>query len=144
MAEDDNEEQVAIEVDPEVVAFIIVKARAFDAKVPPSEDEPGSNASDDGEEEVLEDFPDDMTSAELAEALADLSEDGAVDVIAMVWIGRGDFTRDEWEEARELARERHQRNPANYLMGIPDLGDLLEEGFTQLGYSTLDYEEGRL
>jgi hypothetical protein len=29
-------------------------------------------------------------------------------------------------------------------MGIPNLGDFLEEGFTQLGHSCEDFEIGRL
>ena len=33
---------------------------------------------------------------------------------------------------------------ASYLLGIPQLGDFLEEGLSMLGYSCEDYEIGRL
>ena len=140
MAESPDDEPIEIEIDPELVVFIITKAREYDEKVAPHEDE----ADEDDEDEILEDFPEDATSAELKAAIDDLSEDAAVDLVAMVWIGRGDFTAAEWEEAREQARERSQGTTASYLMAIPDLGDLLEEGFTELGYSPEEYEIGRL
>ena len=62
----------------------------------------------------------------------------------MVWLGRGDFNREEWADALELARERHNRRSAEYLVGIPNLGDCLEEGAAQLGISIEDYELNRL
>ena len=142
MAESPDDKPVEIEIDPEMVVFIITKAREYDEEVAPVEDE--DEPDEDDEDEILEEFPENATTAELKAAIDDLSEDAAVDVVAMVWIGRGDFTAAEWEEAREQARERSQGSTASYLMAIPDLGDLLEEGFTQLGYSPEEYEIGRL
>jgi Protein of unknown function (DUF3775) len=144
MAEEEDEAPIELDIRPETVVFIIVKARAFDAKEAPVEEDPGSNPADDGQREILEDFPEDDTAEELKEAIDGLNEDAAIDLIAMTWIGRGDFTPSEWPEARALAAERHVRSPSSYLMGIPDLGDLIEEGFTALGYSPEEYEIGRL
>lgn len=126
------------------VCYIIVKAREFDVKVPPVEPDPGSNPTDSDDSEVLEDYDDDPTRAELRAAIDDLNEDEVVDLIAMVWLGRGDFSRSEWREARALAGERHKQHSAAYLMGIPMLGDLLEEGFAELGHSCEDEEIDRL
>ena len=106
--------------------------------------DPGSNPADDDEREVLEDFADDATAAELKEAIDDLNDDEIVDLIAMIWVGRGDFRPEEWKEARKLARERHRRHSADYLMGIPTLADFIEEGFSQLGHSCEEFEAGRL
>ncbi len=90
------------------------------------------------------DYADDPTAAELKEAIDDLNDDEVIDLIAMVWVGRGDFGRSEWQGARDLARERHRQHSADYLMGIPTLGDLLEEGMSQLGYSCAEYDLGHL
>ena len=40
---------------------------------------------------------------ELRDAIAGLNEDEVIDVIALVWVGRGDYSRAEWGEARRLA-----------------------------------------
>jgi len=135
---------IELNISPEKVFYVIVKAREFDAKVDPVEPDPGSNAADSGEREILVDYGDDATQAELRAAIDGLNDDEIVDLIALAWLGRGDFSRAEWAEARVLARERHRRHSANYLTGIPTLGDHLEEGLSELGYSCEGYEIDRL
>ena len=56
----------------------------------------------------------------------------------LAWVGRGDYTGEEFEEARTLAKERNIRDPAAYLLGIESLGDILEEGLDELGLSLED------
>jgi hypothetical protein len=135
---------VELNISVEKVCYIIVKAREFDAKVDPAEPDPGSNPADSGEREVLEDYADDPTSAELRAAINGLNDDEVVDLIALAWVGRGDFDKAGWEEARSLATERHRHRSAAYLMGMPALGDYLEEGLDQLGHSCEDFEIDRL
>jgi len=126
---------VEINISPEKVCYIIVKAREFDAKVEPVEPNPASNPSDDSSREILEDYSSDPTFQELQEAVVDLNDDEVVDLIAIAWVGRGDFDRTDFAGARSLAMERHRPNSAPYLIGIPNLGDCLEEGLAELGYS---------
>ncbi|MBF5093869.1 DUF3775 domain-containing protein [Azospirillum sp. INR13] len=126
------------------LCYLIVKAREFDAKVAPSDLDDGSNPSDDGMRAVLEDYADDPTRAELKDAIDGLDDDEVIDVIALVWLGRGDFSANEWADAQALAQERHTARSAEYLIGIPNLGDCLEEGAAQLGYSCEEFEIGRL
>jgi hypothetical protein len=135
---------VELNISGEKVCYIVAKAREYDVKVDPVEPDPGSNPADSGEREILEDYSDDPTAAELKEAIEDLNDDEVIDLIAMIWVGRGDFGLTEWREARALARERHRRHSADYLMGIPTLGDFIEEGFSQLGHSCEEFEAGRL
>jgi hypothetical protein len=150
MAEDKKEamlpegETPELSISPEKVCYIIVKAREFDAKVEPVEPDPGSNPADSGEREVLEDYDDDATLTELQTAIDDLNDDEIIDLIALAWLGRGDFAKDSWEEAKALARERHRHHSWPYLIGMPALGDYLEEGLASLGHSCEDYEAGRL
>jgi hypothetical protein len=134
-------EPVELTISHDVLGFIIVKAREFDAKVEPVEDDPGSNAADDAEREVLEDYADDATLAELREAIEDLNEDEIIDLIAIAWVGRGDFGRAEWKEARALASERHRGRTSSYLLGMPALGDYLEEGLAELGITGVEPED---
>jgi len=143
MAENDQP-PVELNISAEKACYIILKAREFDAKVEPVEPDPGSNPADSGESEILEDYADDPTLAELREAIEDLNEDEVLDLIALAWVGRGDFERSEWRDARALADERHRRHSADYLIGMPALGDYLEEGLAALGHSCADFEMNRL
>ncbi len=138
----DETKEIAAElnISLEKVCFIIVKAREFDAKVDPVEPDPGSNPADAGEREVLEDYSDDATASELLAAIDGLNEDEVIDLIALAWLGRGDYDKAEWMEARALAGERHRHQSGAYLAGMPMLGDYLEEGLSQLGYSCESYE----
>jgi hypothetical protein len=139
-----EESPVELNINLEKVCFIIVKAREFDAKVDPAEADPGSNPADDAVRDVLEDLPDDSTADELSAAIDGLNDDEIIDLIALAWIGRGDFSGKEWGEARQLATERHRRHSAAYLMGMPALGDYLEEGLQAIGHSCADYDAERL
>ena len=129
---------VELAVSPEKVGFIIVKAREYDAKVEPDDPGSGSNPADDLEADVLEDFRDDATFDELCAAIDALNEDEIIDLIALAWVGRGDFEKGQWREARRLANERHRPHSAAYLVGMPYLGDYLEEGLATLGHSVTD------
>jgi hypothetical protein len=127
------------------VCFLVVKAREYDAQVPPSGGEEGSNQADDREVEVLEERPDDAAYAEIVGTLDALSEEELVDLVALMWVGRGDFGVDQWGEARSQAKRKRQVKRASvYLLGTPLLGDYLEDGLAALGYSCLDFEMGRL
>ena len=137
MAEND-EQPAELNISLLKVEFIIIKAREFDAKVEPDDPNSGSNPADDGKSDVLEDFSDDATLEELRSAIEDLNDDEVVDLIALAWLGRGDFPKEEWAQARALAYERHRPHSAEYLIGIPMLGDLIEEGLAQLGYSATE------
>ncbi len=93
-------------VNPQVVAFIIEKAREFDAKVEPDDPDSGSNASDDKAIDILEDFADDPTLEELKSAIDGLNEDESRDLVAIMWTGRGDYDKEQWSEAKAQANAR--------------------------------------
>jgi hypothetical protein len=135
---------VEINISSDKVCYIVVKAREFDAKVEPVETDPASNASDDGERAILEDFSDDPTFQELHDAIADLNDDEIIDLIAIAWVGRGDYDRTDFESARTLAAERHRPDSAPYLTGMPSLGDYLEEGLAELGHSCEETDAAHL
>ena len=123
------------------LSHIITKARDYDAKV---ESEPGSDPSDDGDGAIVSDYADDPTGEELSEAIASLNEDERDEVVALLWIGRGDFDKEEWAQALAQAHSELDRPAAEYLMGEPLLGDFLEEAISELGYSLEEYKEGHV
>lgn len=123
------------------VAFIIVKAREYDVKEGQSDPDSGSNPTDDGDADVLEDSPGDSTRQELFDAIRGLNEDERNELIALAWIGRGTFTIGEWQEAIDTAYTEHGKRPATYLLAMPLLGDYLEDGLDAFGISIVDDAE---
>jgi hypothetical protein len=144
MAEDadDNDPADGLTISPEKAFFIIVKAREFDEEVAPTDPDSGSNPTDDREVDVLESQPDDPTLEELEDALVGLNIDEQLDLLALTWLGRGDFA--SFEQARREAEDLRNKHIPSYLIGTPKLGDYIEEGLTQLGYSLEDFAVNRL
>lgn len=132
------------ELDLEKLCYIIIKARELDVQEEVEEVDEGSNAIDDGFLHVLEANKDDATLIELKSSMDAMNEDEQAQLVALAWIGRGDFDAKEWPQAVELAKERHSGSTADYLIGIPMLGDLLEEGLSAFGLSCRDTETAHL
>lgn len=131
-------------ISSENVCFIIVKARELDVQDVVTDPDSGSNASDDGMASVLEAHANDPTRSELIEFIEALSEGEQIDLVALLWLGRGDGTLEDWIDLREEAERQHNDRTAAYLLGEPLLADHLEEGLSQFGFSCAEFEEDRL
>ena len=131
-------------ISSESVCFIIVKAREFDAQDVVTDPDSGSNAADDGMASVLEAHSDDLTQKELVAFITALSEEEQADLVALLWLGRGDGTMEDWDDLRDEAQRQHNNRTAAYLLGEPLLSDHLEEGLSQFGFSCEEFEIGRL
>lgn len=131
-------------VSSESVCFIIVKAREFDAQDVVTEPDAGSNAADDKMVSVLESHGDDLTRKELIEFIAALSDEEQVDLVTLMWLGRGDGTLEDWPDLRDEAQQQHNDRTASYLLGEPLLSDYLEEGLSQFGFTCTEFEIERL
>ena len=134
--------ELAISADK--VAFIIEKAREFDVKEGASDPDSGSNPSDDDQIDVLEDTSSDPVASELAGFIRALNEDEQLDLVTLMWLGRGDGDVEEWDDLRARAVEARaeykapRREAVQYLLGEPMLGDLLADGMDQLGIDWSD------
>jgi hypothetical protein len=127
----------------ERLAFIIAKAREFDAEVPAEPDAAtGSDGPDDDEREILLDTPDNPTEQELRDAIDGLGLPERQELLALMWLGRGDYDADSWPDALREAAESTIANVTDYLVGTPLLGDYLEEGASALDLSLDDFERG--
>ncbi|TWB90591.1 uncharacterized protein DUF3775 [Bradyrhizobium macuxiense] len=125
-------------ISPEKVGFLIEKAREFDVKEGIVDPDSGSNGADDEMIDVLEDDGNDPVAREITGFIDALSEDEQVDLVALMRLGRGDGTIEEWADLRrEAARGRNGRT-ASYLLGEPMLGDFLAEGLDEFGLAPAD------
>ena len=78
---------------------------------------------------------------ELRAFLDRLTEEEQVDMVALMWVGRGSFEAEEWGEARETAIAEATTPTADYLIGTPHLSDHLENGLEALGLSASEDED---
>jgi hypothetical protein len=86
--------------------------------------------------EMAQDNP--GAEAELDGAFEAMDEDEALDLVALFWIGRGDFDPEEWDEARAAVAEEATTPVAHYLKDQPQLADHLEAGLEAMGISARD------
>ena len=128
-----------LSISPEKVFFVISKSRQSD-----------SGAAGGGV--ILESGDDDLSygrggrgeatdRAELSGFIRDLNMDEQIDLVALMWLGRGDGDLGNWRELHAQAAQAHNRRTASYLIGTPMLADYLEEAMAQFGKSFEEFEE---
>lgn len=125
---------------PDIVRVIIEKARTVSAAVNEDYDDGAEHEIElDGDahdthhhDGLAEEETEDQTGQELRQIIRELNVDEAAELIALTWIGRGDYAAAEFAEAVAEARRRNYRT-TRYLLGMPMLGDWLEEGLEAIG-----------
>ena len=127
----------------DTVTFIILKAREYDVKEADSDPDDGSNPTDDGQTDVLVDKEDDPVAEELRGAINGLRDDQRARLVALAWLGRGTYALDEWQEAVTMARAEHHARAVEYLLGLPLLGDYLEDGLAMFDEFIVDQDDTR-
>ncbi|MFB2531693.1 DUF3775 domain-containing protein [Paracoccus sp. p4-l81] len=114
-------------ISPDKIGYVIIRAREFDSGVNAWEHQ-GSRRGQTGTESELRDF------------IAGLNEDEQASLVAVMWIGRQTFSPEELPEAIATARAEATTPTEDYLMGVPNLADYLEEGMEALGLSSEEAE----
>ncbi len=140
----DESELPELGINPEKVCHVIVKARQFDVKEAPADEDSGSNPADDGMVDVLEDLPDDPTYRELVAFIRSMDEEEQIWLTALAWIGRGTYDPKELDEALREARDQHNKRTAEYLTRLPLLGDYLDEALAAFGQNCEAFDTGRM
>ena len=120
-------------ISAEKVRFLIEKAREFDVKEGASDPDSGSNAADDQMVDVLDDNGDDPVVREITGFINAMTEDEQIDLVALMRLGRGDGTIEEWDDLRREAADGRNHRTASYLLGEPLVSDYLAEGLDAFG-----------
>ena len=135
------EKEWELSIDPDTVRLFILKAKALSAAVNEDYDDgaehevefDGDRHDNHHQDGLAEEASEDLTDEEFRELINDLNVDEAAELVALAWVGRGDYEASEWVEAVAAARERANRRTAKYLLGLPQLADWLEEGLEAIG-----------
>lgn len=110
-----------LEISPEKLAHVIIRAREYDS---------GVNAWAHSGQRTGR-----GTETELTEFIASLNEDEQASLVAVMWIGRDTFGSEDLEEAIATAKAERRSPTEDYLLGEPQLADYLEAGMEALGIS---------
>lgn len=120
------------------ICFLIEKAHEFEVS-PPSENLGGDEAHTEDldvekiEAEGLELPRDEPGMDELSAFFENLNDDEGLDLVTLMWIGRGTYESGDWLEARDVANKEATHSVADYLLGTPLLGEHLENGLEAFG-----------
>jgi hypothetical protein len=125
-----------IDVSTETVQRLAALAREIHAGDAVTVPEDAVNPSGDLAVQAITGQARDMCTAEFRSIVDDLEPDQQQQVVALTWLGRGDFSAEEWDEARELAEQRWSEETADYLLAHPMLAEELAAGLDALGYET--------
>jgi hypothetical protein len=130
----DESERPMPEINPVKVCFIIEKLREYlgeDVGVETDD----SNPADDDERVMLTEAAGPSIRRELVEFVRDLDVDEAAALVALAWIGRGDFEPEDWRTAVAEAKQRAEGPTWKYLLGFELLPDYLEDALSAFGRS---------
>jgi Protein of unknown function (DUF3775) len=86
-----------LSISPEKVFFIVTKSRQSDSNAI------GPDASFDSSDDVAEDHSKSTDRSELSRFIRDLNVDEQIDLVALMWLGRGDGDLDNWRDLRSEA-----------------------------------------
>lgn len=89
------------------------------------DDQPG----EEGDPEMVDPF-----DTELTTLIDQLNVDAQRDLLALIWVGRGDYEAEHWADARRLASETRHLHVAQYLKETPLASNYLVDGLLHLGY----------
>lgn len=120
-----------LELNRDTVQFIVDTAREFHSQDDVTFPEEPESATADWAQQVLADYGADPYYQELKTTIEDLEPDQQVSLVSLMWLGRGDFSLEEWDEALKYAEDCWTDHTADYLIGTSLLADYLAEGLEE-------------
>jgi hypothetical protein len=112
---------------------LVAKVRGVQAREGEVDTDSGSNAPDDKMIDAVQDTPGDLSLLEIAQEIRGLNERQQAELVALLWVGRGDAEPEAWEETVEMARERRDTPTERYLLSQPLTAEYWSEGAERLG-----------
>jgi Protein of unknown function (DUF3775) len=137
-AKETTKQMAELSIDPDYLRRLVVKVRSFMGKEETDLPDDGSNPIDD---EVplgaLQDEEDDLSREEVVEEIQGLTPRQQAELVALMWLGRGDGEPEEWNELLARAIERREVPTENYLLDHPLLAENWLDGMERLGLGGL-------
>lgn len=122
-------------VEPGYLRRRICKIRATTVGDPDTPRDARDNADEGGHHITLnEEVDTDASREELAEEIGGMDPEPQIELVALMWVGRGDFGQQERDEALAPATERADTPTSRYLLLHPMAADDPASGLEELGH----------
>ena len=126
---------VTLSITSDYLGRLIARVRGLQAREGLVDEDSGSNANDDRMVDAMQDSDEDLSLLEIAQEIRGLNERQQAELVALLWVGRGDAEPEDWEATVETARERRDIPTERYLLTQPLTGEYWSEGAERLGLS---------
>jgi len=127
-----------LSIDPDYLHHLIVKVRSFMAKEDTDLPDDGSNPIDDEMPPgALQEEEGDLSREEVIEEIQGLTPRQRAELVALMWLGRGDGEPEEWDDLVARAIERREVPTENYLLDHPQLAEHWLDGMERLNLGGL-------
>jgi hypothetical protein len=128
-----------LRISSEKVCDFIEAARELAGKVPPTTGD-HTTTGDDSELVTIEEpegigEDEDARRRETVEFVAGLNVEEQTDLLALIWLGRGDYDIGEWDDAVAEAEARIAARDPDYMIGDAALPEYLGDGLEAFGMS---------
>jgi hypothetical protein len=126
---------ITLSLPDDYLGRLIAKVRGVQAREGEVDEDSGSNAQDDRMIDAVQDTRGDLTLREIAQEIRGLNERQQAELVALLWVGRGDAEPEAWEDTVNMARERQDIPTERYLLTQPLTAEYWSEGAERLGVS---------
>ena len=124
-----------LRISSEKVCALIEAAREI-AGIVPSTAGDSTTTGDDSRLTTIEGDPDnDVRRREAVEFIAGLNVEEQTDLLALIWLGRGDYQLDDWEAALAEAEARLAARDPDFMLGDAALPEYLGDGLEAFGFA---------
>ena len=110
------------------VRKLILRARAYDSKEQIDDFQRDPDSAETDAVETLHTGEQDPIRDEIHDWIDSLDEEAQAELVALYWIGRGDYEGRDFVQSVKQAQQRRTAPSSDYLLGAPLLGDYLEIG----------------
>ena len=126
-----------LRISVEKVCALIEAARELAGKVPSTAGD-RTTTGDDSELVTIEEPEgigenEDARRRETVEFIAGLNVEEQTDLLALIWLGRGDYDIEDWDEAVAEAEARIAARDPDYMIGDAALPEYLGDGIEGFG-----------
>ena len=130
-----------LELNRDTVQFLIDTVHEFHSREDVMFPEEPESANEDWSRQMAIDYGGDPYYVELKSTIEDLEPDQQISLVALMWLGRGNYTLDRWDTALEQAEYSWNDHTADYLIGTSLLADYLAEGLEIFRTQPVDDED---
>lgn len=125
----------ALSLSTEYLSRLILRMRGVQAREANVDPDSGSNPTDDCVIDAVQEGVGDLSREEVRKELQGLNERQLAELVALMWIGRGDAEPEEFEATVQLARDLKEQPTPSYLLEHPLVAEQWADGAERIGIS---------